>query len=87
MKFNFKIQPYQTDAVNAVVKVFNGQGLHQHTIYRRDLGKQAESETQATFMEDEFGETLDSNDYTGYRNEPVALSDAQLLENIQRLQQ
>ena len=87
MKFNFKIQPYQTDAVNAVVKVFNGQGLHQHTIYRRDLGKQAEVETQATFMEDEFGETLDANDYTGYRNEPVALSDDQLLQNIQRLQQ
>lgn len=87
MKFNFKIQPYQTDAVNAVVKVFTGQGLHQHTTYRRDLGKQAEAETQATFMEDEFGETLDANDYTGYRNEPVALSDAQLLQNIQRLQQ
>ena len=24
MKFNFKIQQYQTDAVDAVVKVFNG---------------------------------------------------------------
>lgn len=27
MKFNFKIQQYQTDAVDAVVKVFNGQGF------------------------------------------------------------
>lgn len=25
MKFNFKIQQYQTDAVEAVVRVFNGQ--------------------------------------------------------------
>lgn len=25
MKFKFKIQAYQTDAVDAVVKVFNGQ--------------------------------------------------------------
>ena len=25
MKFNFKIQQYQTDAVDAVIKVFNGQ--------------------------------------------------------------
>ena len=25
MKFNFKIQQYQTDAVNAVVKVFSGK--------------------------------------------------------------
>lgn len=28
MKFNFKIQQYQTDAVDAVVKVFQGQGYH-----------------------------------------------------------
>ena len=87
MKFNFKIQPYQTDAVNAVVKVFTGQGLHQPTTYRRDLGKRAETESQTTFMADEFGETLDADDITGYRNKPIGLSDDQLLQNIQRLQQ
>ncbi len=29
MKFNFKIQSYQTDAVEAVVKVFAGQGFSE----------------------------------------------------------
>lgn len=38
MKFNFKIQQYQTDAVDAVVKVFNGQGFHDKINYIRDLG-------------------------------------------------
>lgn len=39
MKFNFKIQQYQTDAVDAVVKVFQGQGYHDKISYIRDLGK------------------------------------------------
>ena len=39
MKFNFKIQQYQTDAVDAVVKVFSGQGFHDKISYIRDLGK------------------------------------------------
>ncbi len=39
MKFNFKIQQYQTDAVDAVVKVFNGQGFHDKISYIRDKGK------------------------------------------------
>lgn len=33
MKFNFKIQQYQTDAVDAVINVFNGQGFHDKTNY------------------------------------------------------
>ena len=28
MKFKFKIQQYQSDAVETVVRVFAGQGLH-----------------------------------------------------------
>ena len=39
LKFNFKIQQYQTDAVNAVVRVFNGQGFYDNVSYIRDLGK------------------------------------------------
>ena len=33
MKFNFKIQHYQTDAVDAVVQVFQGQGYHDRISY------------------------------------------------------
>ena len=39
MKFNFKIQQYQTEAVDAVVKVFEGQPYRDGLLYRRDLGK------------------------------------------------
>ena len=39
MKFNFKIQQYQTDAVDAVVKVFQGQGYHDKIIFIRDVVK------------------------------------------------
>ena len=39
MKFNFKIQKYQTDAVDDVIKAFAGQGFHDHTRFIRDLGK------------------------------------------------
>ena len=38
MKFNFKIQQYQTEAVDAIVRVFNGQPNYDRTIYIRDLG-------------------------------------------------
>ena len=42
VKFNFKIQQYQTDAVDAVVKVFQGQGYHDRISYIRDVGKKQE---------------------------------------------
>ena len=38
MKFNFKIQQYQTDAVKSVIDVFNGQPYFDNTSYRRDIG-------------------------------------------------
>ena len=88
MKFNFKIQQYQTDAVDAVVKVFKGQGYHERVSFIRDLGKRtAPVQQQLSFvMQDDFGETLDLDDDTGYKNEVVELSDEQLLKNIQELQ-
>ena len=87
MKFNFKIQQYQTDAVDAVVKVFNGQGYHDKISYIRDRGKSKPQNTQIDLaFEDEFGENLDILDDTGYKNEAVNLSDEQLLKNIRDLQ-
>ena len=38
MKFKFKIQQYQTDAVENTVAVFAGQPSRTMTGYRRDLG-------------------------------------------------
>ena len=79
MKFNFKIQQYQTDAVEAVARVFNGQGLAESVGYRRDLGVQEEKEQLLLDSYDEINDI-------GYKNEVIQLSDDQLLKNIQELQ-
>lgn len=87
LKFNFKIQQYQTDAVDAVVKVFNGQGFYDKISYIRDLGKMKSKDMQMTLgFTDEEMQLYDPTNDTGYKNELVELSDEQLLSNIQALQ-
>ena len=88
MKFNFKIQQYQTDAVDAVVRVFNGQGFYDRTSYIRDTGRLIGSEEHQMqmAMPDEQLDMFDPADDMGYKNELVELSDEQLLSNIQILQ-
>lgn len=87
MKFNFKIQQYQTDAVDAVVKVFNGQGFHDKTKFIRDLGKmQSDSGQMAIDFSDKEMKLYDPANDTGYKNELVELTDEQLLQNIQTIQ-
>ena len=99
MKFNFKIQQYQTNAVDAVVKVFEGQGFHDKISYIRDkgkvkkeygidgeaitLGNQMTFQTSGTQIE---YDDIDELSDTGYKNELVELTDEQLLSNIQTLQ-
>ena len=73
MKFKFKIQQYQTDAVEATVNVFAGQPSKTSAQYRRDLGKR---KGQITFEEE----------YVGWRNNDVELQGHQLLANIQQQQ-
>ena len=73
MKFKFKIQQYQTEAVEQTVNVFAGQPSKTNAQYRRDLGKR---KGQITFDEE----------YVGYRNSDVELTGAQLLANIQQRQ-
>lgn len=87
MKFNFKIQQYQTDAVDAVVRIFQGQGFYDKISYIRDRGKvKAEPYQMALGMSDEELEVIDPLNDTGYKNEAVELSNEQLLHNIQTLQ-
>jgi len=87
MKFNFKIQQYQTDAVDAVVRIFQGQGFYDKISYIRDRGKVKAEPYQMTLgMSDEELEVIDPLNDTGYKNEAVELSDEQLLHNIQTLQ-
>lgn len=86
MKFNFKIQQYQTDAVDAVVKVFAGQEFHDRIRYVRDLGKKNSQSVYQMPMMDGVDETYDPDDDTGFKNEEIGLTDAQLLQNIHKLQ-
>lgn len=75
MKFRFKIQQYQTDAVNSVVSVFKGQPYSDGVSYRRDLGEVKPGAEQVSLFD------------TGYLNEALQLTDEQLLKNIRDVQQ
>lgn len=73
MKFTFKIQQYQTDAVDSIVKCFEGQQFALKTKYLRDKGSTDNS-------------SLDFDDDYGYKNADLALSDRELLLNINKVQ-
>jgi type III restriction enzyme len=73
MRLQFKVQQYQTDAVDAVLDVFDGQPKHDGISYRIDPGRQRNSQ-----------EALYSD--SGLRNAEIALSSAQLLENVRKVQ-
>lgn len=83
MKLKFKVQQYQTDAVESTVEVFNGQpnqGLQQYKVdhgrvYVEINGKRVEQKSIA----------FDS-EYNGYKNGEVMLSEQELLDNIHRIQ-
>ena len=52
MKFKFKIQDYQSEAVSAVAKVFKGQPYCDMVKYTRDLGiRKRKNEEQTTLMD------------------------------------
>ncbi|MBA2725842.1 MAG: DEAD/DEAH box helicase family protein, partial [Actinobacteria bacterium] len=71
MKLQFKIQPYQTEAVGAVVDCFAGQPFADGVSYRIDPGKASQQR---------LGED------SGFRNADLRLSGSQLLANIQEVQ-
>ena len=73
MKFKFKIQQYQTDAVENTVEVFSGQPSHAPLKYRLDLGKRS-------------GVMHFDGDDDAYRNADVELTSAQIIENIRKIQ-
>lgn len=73
MKFKFKIQQYQTDAVENTVAVFTGQPSHRVSEYRRDLGKR-------------YQQKMDFEGETGFRNHRIELDAKTLLKNINSIQ-
>jgi len=90
MKFRFKIQEYQTDAVESVVRVFKGQPFSDGVSYRRDLGEVKPvlapvDQQLSLFPSAQL--SLDEIDDTGYLNDALQLTDEQLLKNIHDVQQ
>ena len=72
MELKFKIQDYQTEAVQAVVDVFKGQPYNNGLTYKRDMGKDVVS------LFEEYS--------LGYGNNPVTLDSTDLLSNITSIQ-
>ena len=73
MKFKFKIQQYQTEAVENTVAVFTGQPSHTMAEYRRDLGRRQQQQ-------------IEYEGETGFRNHRIELEGGALLKNINSIQ-
>ena len=92
MKFNFKIQQYQTDAVDSVVNCFKGQPFIDNVSYRRDIGNKREKQeySQMSFVSNNEHEILDYTDdfdESGFKNENLLISSDMVLANIKDVQQ
>lgn len=72
MKIQFKIQEFQTEAVDSVVDVFAGQPKQAGISYRIDPGAGG---PEARLYSD-----------SGLRNAPVVLSNEQILDNVREIQ-
>ena len=83
MKLQFKIQQYQTDAVESTVDIFNGQPNQGLLDYKMDQGK--------VYVID-YGRRIEQTDFvysendTGYKNGEIVLSEDELLKNIHQIQ-
>lgn len=81
INFRFTIQPYQSQAVNSVVKVFDTQPFQVSNKFRRDLGNMPSQ--SSLFMPNFEGDDIAA----GYANADITLSEAQIFKNIQSIQQ
>ncbi|MDR1495410.1 MAG: restriction endonuclease subunit R, partial [Clostridiales Family XIII bacterium] len=98
MKFQFKIQPFQTEAAMSIVRVFAGQPKVGESRYRRDIGSEkrlSEDERASrrgfisisyTSLSDEEKRLVEEEYETACRNVNVELSREQLLKNIRAVQ-
>ena len=77
MKLKFKQQGYQTDAVKAVMDCFAGQPKSRGLKYTVDPGRAAANSSLP----------LSGMESDGFANDKIALAPAQLLENLQNVQQ
>ena len=85
MKFRFKIQQYQSDAVKAIADVFKGQPYVERTKYTRDLGVRTQT-AQMSLFDSGAGATIFEEDDVGFANNRIELSSSMLLDNIRNIQ-
>ena len=83
MKLQFKIQQYQTDAVESTVDIFNGQPNQGLLDYKMDQGKVYVIDNGKRIEQTDF--VVNEND-TGYKNGEIVLSEDELLKNIHQIQ-
>lgn len=92
MKFRFKTQQYQVDAVDAVVNVFKGQPYQNSAEYTRDLGIRkptGKTEQISLFNVNNDNQAVSPDDDTddiGYANNAIKIEDKALLKNIREIQ-
>ena len=77
MKFKYTIQPYQTEAVDSVIRVFAGQPFNDHLTYRRDVIIERDL-TNYQLSDEEL--------FMGFANNKIRLSSDQILANVKSTQ-
>ena len=78
MKFQFKVQKFQTAAVDAVADCFAGQPRHDGISYRIDPGRKPTAAQQTL--------AVSATEDSGFRNAQIMLDPAQLLHNLHAVQ-
>ncbi|VVP39337.1 hypothetical protein PS850_04819 [Pseudomonas fluorescens] len=86
MKLKFKQQPYQTHAVDAFADCFAGQPKSTGVTYRIDPGANPEKSVTPQQIDLYGAQNAAEPTEAGFKNAELALSPAQLLENIQAVQ-
>lgn len=82
MKFKFKVQQYQTEAVDSTVAVFNGQKNYEFSTYTRDMGRKYRAAHEGNLP----GTNWDGDETNGFRNHEIELAETNLLDNIRQIQ-
>ena len=83
MKFKFKIQQYQSDAVKAIADVFEGQPYRAQSLYTMDKGVTQQNAQMSLF---DSNMPLQEEDDIGFANARIELTPQQLLANIKNIQ-
>ncbi len=87
MKLKFKIQQYQTDAVQSVVDVFKGQPNQDSLTYKIDRGREYIQESKThDIKREQTNIDFDYDNGLGYKNNRLVINADTILNNIHQIQ-